>query len=207
MIIKIGDRARRAYYAMPGSIGLTSMRPPAHRHERIGDRASAAMPWLRADQAVGLWRPPPARRIVRTLPPGRVRRPVNGHVAAELPSTCLNVPWAMSGESSRAPCLLPSPEVVIEPWRSSVRRVERESLDGDEFGAPEQSPADPRRRTAMLHPDVAYDIAARHGKARLAQAATIAQASAARRARRGSRGRRVCGLLSRVRLSLRPRTG
>jgi hypothetical protein len=185
-------------------------------HERIGDRASAAMPWLRADQAVGLWRPPPARRIVRTLPSGRVRRPVNGHVAAELPSTCFNVPWVMSGESSRAPCLLSSPEVVIEPWRSSVRRVERESLDGDEFGAPEQSqlrrehqwvPADPRRRTAMLHPDIGYDIASGHGKARLAQAATIAQARAARRARRGSRGRRVCGLLSRVRLSLRPRTG
>jgi len=59
----------------------------------------------------------------------------------------------------------------------------------------------------MLHPDVAYDIASGHGKARLAQAATIAQARAARRGRRSSCGRRVCGLLSMVWLSPRPRTG
>jgi len=58
-------------------------------------------------------------------------RLVDGHVAAEPPSTCLNVPWVMSGESSHAPCLLLSPEVVTEPSRSSVRRIERESLDGD----------------------------------------------------------------------------
>jgi hypothetical protein len=35
---------------------------------------------------------------------------VDGHVAAELPSTCPNVPWAMSSESPHAPYLLPSPE-------------------------------------------------------------------------------------------------
>jgi len=58
----------------------------------------------------------------------------------------------------------------------------------------------------MLHPEIAYDIAAQQGKARLAQAAMIAQARAARRARRGRRGRPVSGLLSRARLSLRPRT-
>jgi hypothetical protein len=59
----------------------------------------------------------------------------------------------------------------------------------------------------MLHPDVAYDIASGHGTARLAQAATIAQARAARRGRGSSCGRRVCGLLSMVWLSPRPRTG
>ena len=57
----------------------------------------------------------------------------------------------------------------------------------------------------MLHPEIAYDIAAEQGKARLAQAAMIAQARAARRARRG-RGRPVSGLLSGAWLSLRPRT-
>ena len=36
----------------------------------------------------------------------------------------------------------------------------------------------------MLHPDIPYDIAARHWKARLAQAATIAQAGAAPRSPR-----------------------
>lgn len=57
----------------------------------------------------------------------------------------------------------------------------------------------------MLHPGIAYDIAAEQRKARLEQAATIAQARAARRAGRGSRGRSVSGLLSGARLSLRPR--
>ena len=58
----------------------------------------------------------------------------------------------------------------------------------------------------MLHPEIAYDIVAEQGKARLAQAATIAQARAARRARRDRRGRSVSGLLSGAWLSLRPRT-
>jgi hypothetical protein len=58
----------------------------------------------------------------------------------------------------------------------------------------------------MLPPGIAYDIAAEQGKARVAQAATLAQARAARRARRGRRGRSFSGLLSRAWLSLRPRT-
>jgi hypothetical protein len=58
----------------------------------------------------------------------------------------------------------------------------------------------------MLRLEIAYDIAAEQGKARLAEAATIAQARAARRARRGRRGRPVSGLLSGAWLSLRPRT-
>jgi len=58
----------------------------------------------------------------------------------------------------------------------------------------------------MLHPAIAYDIAAGQRKARLAEAAAIAQARAAQRAGRGSRGRPVSGLLSGPRLSLRPRT-
>jgi hypothetical protein len=58
----------------------------------------------------------------------------------------------------------------------------------------------------MLHPGIAYDIVAEQRKARLAQAATIAQARVARRAGRRSRAGSVSGLLSGARLSLRPRT-
>jgi hypothetical protein len=57
----------------------------------------------------------------------------------------------------------------------------------------------------MLHPGIAYDIVAEQRKARLAQAATIAQARAARRAGRRSRAGSASGLLSGARLSLRPR--
>ena len=41
----------------------------------------------------------------------------------------------------------------------------------------------------MLRPEIAYDIAAEQRRARLAQAATIAQARAARRADHSRRGR------------------
>ena len=58
----------------------------------------------------------------------------------------------------------------------------------------------------MLHPGIAYDITAERRKARLAQAATIAQVRAAQRARHGRRGRPVSGLLPGARPSLRPRT-
>jgi len=58
----------------------------------------------------------------------------------------------------------------------------------------------------MMHPVIAYDIAAGHRKAMLAQAATIAQARDAQRPGRASRGRPVSRLVSRTRLSLRHRT-
>ena len=58
----------------------------------------------------------------------------------------------------------------------------------------------------MLHPVIAYDIAARHRTAMLAQAATIAQARAAQRPDRASRGRPVSRLVFGARPSLRPRT-
>jgi hypothetical protein len=58
----------------------------------------------------------------------------------------------------------------------------------------------------MLHPVIAYDIAARHRRAMLAQAARIAQARAAQRPRRASGGRPLSRLVSGTRLSLRPRT-
>jgi hypothetical protein len=58
----------------------------------------------------------------------------------------------------------------------------------------------------MLHPDITYDIASEHRKAVLAQAATSARARAAQRAIRSGSARPTGALLSRVRVSLRPRT-
>jgi hypothetical protein len=58
----------------------------------------------------------------------------------------------------------------------------------------------------MLHPDIAYDIASGQRKAMLAQAATIAQVRAAQRIIRGSGGRSAPALVSRIWVSLRPRT-
>ena len=89
-----------------------------------------------------------------------------------------------------------------------MRRIEPESPHGDEFGAAEQSQlvngaeTGARRpgETTMLHPDIAYDIAAGQRKARLAQADTIAQALAA--AAVEGRFPRCCP----GRLSLRPLT-
>jgi hypothetical protein len=58
----------------------------------------------------------------------------------------------------------------------------------------------------MLHPAITYDIASEHRKAVFAQAATSVHVRAAQRAIRSSRGRLSAALLSRVRVSLRPRT-
>lgn len=58
----------------------------------------------------------------------------------------------------------------------------------------------------MLHPDIAYDIASGQRKAMVAQAAAIAQVRAARRIIRGSGGKAAPALLSRIWVSLRPRT-
>jgi hypothetical protein len=57
----------------------------------------------------------------------------------------------------------------------------------------------------MFHPDITYDTASEHRKALLAQAATSARMRAAQRAIRSSGGRQAAALVSRVRVSLRPR--
>jgi 1,6-anhydro-N-acetylmuramate kinase len=57
----------------------------------------------------------------------------------------------------------------------------------------------------MLHPEIAWDLARGQRQATLAQAAAIAQVRAAQRTIRGG-GRPAPALLSRIWVSLRPRT-